>query len=123
MRRHAGVGITGLVVQAAFQNMLSRLGCQVGMQNELSRVDAQFFFGGKLKGVVSSWGKIDRAHVETRGFHHRQPCGYQRLLCWGVRIDMQAVGYPEVEINLGRALCGNSYLRGGKELNRIIGGQ
>ncbi len=123
MRWHAGVGIAGLVVQASFKNMLSRLGCQMGMQNELSRVDAQFFFGGKLKGVVGAWGKVDRAHVETRGFHHRQPCRYQRLLCGGVRIDMQTVGHSEVEINLGRALCGNSYLGGGKKLNRVIGGQ
>ncbi len=110
-------------MQPSLKNMLSRLDCQVGMQNELSRVDAQFFLWGKLKGVVSSRGKVDRAHMETRGFHDRQPCRYQRLLCRGVRIDMQTVGYPEVEINLGRALCGNSYLRGVKELNRIISGQ
>ncbi len=36
---------------------------------------------------------------------------------------MQTVGHPEVEIDLGRTLCGNSYLGGVKKLNRVIGGQ
>src|ERR1700733_15921856 len=40
MRGHAGVGVTGLVVQASFQDVLSRLRCQVGVENELTGVDA-----------------------------------------------------------------------------------
>ena len=59
MRRHAGVGIAGLVVQASFQNVLSRLDGHVRMQNELTCVDAQFFFRGKRKGVVRTGGPQD----------------------------------------------------------------
>src|SRR5450432_233638 len=39
MGRHAGVGITGLVVQASFEDVLSWLRRQVGVENELTGVN------------------------------------------------------------------------------------
>ena len=45
MRRQTGIGITGLVVKATLQNMLTALRCQVHMQNKLPRVDAELLLG------------------------------------------------------------------------------
>ena len=63
MRRQAGVGITGLVVKASLQNMLTPLRCQVHMQNELSRVDAKLLFGCNLQGISGTRREVDRGDV------------------------------------------------------------
>ena len=122
MRWHAGVRIAGLVVQASLQNMLTWLRRQVRMQNELARVDAELLLGSKLKGILGTRREVDRAHVETRRFDHRQPSRNQRLLRGRVGIDVQPVGHAKVKIDLGGAACGNTYLRRIKELDGRIGG-
>ena len=117
MRRQAGVGITGLVVQASLQNMLAALRRQVRMQNKLSCVDAKLLLGCNLKGISGTRREVDRGDVESRHFNHRQPRRNQRLLQGCVGVDVQSVGYAKVKVDLGGAAHRHVYLRGRKELD------
>ena len=70
MRRQARVGITGLVVQASLQNMLTPLRRQVHMQNELSGVDAELLPGCNLQGISGTRWEVDRGDAEPGHFNY-----------------------------------------------------
>jgi hypothetical protein len=118
MRRHAGVRVAGLVAKACLKNMVARVRGHMRMQNKLARIHTELFPGRKLQGVLRTGWEVDRGHVETMRFDHREPSRDQGLIERCVRIDVQAVGHAEVKIDLGRAVRGNGHLSGREKLNR-----
>jgi hypothetical protein len=120
VRRQAGVRIAGLIAQAAFERMLTRLGRQVCMENELSGVHTELLARSDLQGIVRTRWEVHRGYVNTRRFDNRQPRGNQQLIQRCVGVDMEAVRHPEVKIDLSVSMSGNSYLCGREERNMRI---
>ena len=55
-------------MKAAFQHVLALLRCDVGVQNKLSRVNAELFLRSNLEGILRSRRKIDSSNVKARRF-------------------------------------------------------
>ena len=101
VRGHAGVGVAGLVVQASFQDVLSRLRRQVSMQNELAGVDTELLLGARTERHSRCPGEIDGGDVETRTLPPPRAARDQDFSVGRVGVNVQPVGYAEMKIDLG----------------------
>jgi hypothetical protein len=118
VRRHAGVRIAGLVAKASLKKMLARLCSQVGMQDELTGINAELLPGRKLQSIFCTRREVDRCDIETLHLDHREPRRNQGLVRRGVRVDVQSIGHAKVKVDLGCVAGGNVYPIGEKELHR-----
>jgi len=107
-------------MKAAFQHVLALLRCDVGVQNKLSRVNAELFLRSNLEGILRSRRKIDSSNVKARRFDYRQPGANQRLLRRMMGIDVETIRYPKMKIDLGRPLGRNVDLCGRNKLDSIL---
>jgi hypothetical protein len=110
-------------VKPPLQHVLALLRRDVRVQNKLSRVNAELFLRSNLKGIFRSRREVDRSHVKTRRFDHRQSGANQGLLRRMVGIDVETIGDAKMKINLGGPLGGNVDLLGRKKLDSILRGQ
>jgi hypothetical protein len=118
VRRHAGIRIACLVAKASLKNVLARLCRQVGMQDELTGINAELLPGRKLQSIFGTRREVDRRDIETLHLDHREPRRNQGLVRRGVRVDVQSIGHAKVKVDLGCVAGGNVYLVGEKELHR-----
>ena len=118
MRRHAGVGVAGLIAKRSLQKMLAGLRCKVRMQNELTRIHAEFVVRSNLQRELGTRREIHSCDVKTRSFEDGQPRRNQRLLQGRMRVDMQTIGYAEVKIDLHWMARRHGYPFGVEELDR-----
>jgi hypothetical protein len=123
MRRQAGIRIAGLVVEAALQHVFAFLCCQVGMENEVSGVNAELFLRSNLQSKRRARRKVDSSDVKTRRFDHRQPRRNQVLFRRSMGIDMKTIGHVKMKIDLAGPAGGNIDLYGIKKLDSILRGQ
>ena len=107
-------------MKTTLQHVLALLGRDVGVQNELSRVDAELLLRSNLEGILRSRRKVDRSDVKTRRLNHRQPGPNQRLLRGMVGIDVETIGYAKMKINLAGPLGGNVDLCRRNKLDSIL---
>ena len=120
MRRQTGVRVAGLVVETPLQNVLALLCREMGVQNKLSRVDAELLLRSNLEGILRSRRKVDSGNVKPRRFDYRQPGANQRLLRRMMGIDVETIRYPKMKIDLGRPLGGNVDFCGRNKLDSIL---
>lgn len=120
MRRQAGVRIAGLIAQAAFERMLTRLRRHVCVENELSGVHTELLARSDLQGIVRTRWEVHRGYVNTRRLDNRQPRGNQQLIQRRVGIDVEAVRDSKVKIDLSVSMSGNADLCWGEERNLSI---
>jgi hypothetical protein len=118
VRRHAGVRIAGLVAKASLKKMLARLCSQVGMQDELTGINAELLPGRKLQSIFCTRREVDRCDIETLHLDHSEPRRNQGLVRRGVRVDVQSIGHTKVKVDLGGVAGRNVYPIGKKELHR-----
>jgi hypothetical protein len=120
VRRQAGVCVAGLIAQAAFERMLTRLHRHVCVENELSGVHTELLARRHLQGIVRTRWEVHRGYVKARCLDDRQPRGNQQFIQRRVGIDMEAVRDSKVKIDLGVSMSGNADLCWGKERNLSI---
>jgi hypothetical protein len=120
VRRQAGICVAGLIAQAAFERMLTRLRRQVCVENKLSGVHTELLARSHLQGIVRTRWEVHRGYVNSRRLDDRQPRGNQQLIQRRVGIDVEAVRDSKVKIDLSVSMSGNADLCRGEERNLSI---